>query len=248
MNAPTFYWLANGERNGNFGDILTPYILDFFKIPFSYSKSWKAPGIKIDAICVGSIIERAAGKGTIVLGSGVMSRHKKINPDADFRLVRGPYSRKRIIESGGKCPKNYGDPGLLLPMIWEESKKKHDVGIIPHLIDIDEIKKKYPNENIINLRTDAPETVAKKISECRSIVSSSLHGIITAHAYGIPAAWAMSNKLISKYSDAKFFDYYEYLGLSSEPSSFDNPIFTKSNININNIVKTFEEYAYEFNY
>lgn len=246
MKIPTFYWLTSGkERQGNFGDILTPYILDYFQIPYSYTKTWKDPDIKIDAIAVGSIIERAAYKNTVVLGSGIMTNHKKLNPNADYRLVRGPLSRERILKAGGTCPKNYGDPGLILPLIFPENEKVHDVGFIPHLVDYSEIKNQYPDKLIINLQTTDPAKIISQITSCKKIVSSSLHGIITAHAYNIPAAWAFSHKLIGNWGDTKFLDYYYSIGKSPKMSSFECPEFDTADFSIDNIVDTFETYSYE---
>lgn len=248
MKIPTFYWLSStSERKGNFGDILTPYILDYFNIKYRYTKTFKDPNTPVDAICVGSIIERAAYSGTVVLGSGIMTMHKKINPEADYRLVRGPISRQRILECGGSCPEIYGDPGFLLPLMFEESEKKYDVGFIPHLIDYEEVREKYSKEYIIDLKTSNPTDVVKQITQCRKIISGSLHGIITAHAYGIPAAWAVSNKLIESYSNAKFLDYYQSINKLPVMSTFDDPVFGTGYLNVENIVKVFKDYAYEIN-
>lgn len=245
MTIPNFYWLASGQ---NFGDILTPHILDYFRIKYNFVKSWKDPSTPVDAICIGSIIERAAYNNTDVLGSGVMTMHKRVNPRANYKLVRGPISRKRILDAGGICPKNYGDPGLILPLIFDESKKEHDVGIVPHLIDYQMIKEKYPDEFVINLKTSNPANVIDQITKCRRIMSSSLHGIITAHAYGIPAAWIVSDKLIGQYSDTKFLDYYQSINTDAIMSTIDNPVFNTGHLNIDNIIKTFKDYSYEQNY
>jgi len=202
MHKNTVYWWASGRKDaGNFGDILNPLVLEYFNIPFTHTKSWKHIGI--DLIAIGSIIDKAT-VDTTVLGSGVMSTESKINPNADFRLVRGPITRDCILRAGGECAENYGDPGLLLPLLCDESKKEHDIGFIPHFLDYEKIKAQFPNEFVIDIMDKNPLNVAQKISSCRAIVSSSLHGIIAAHSYGIPAAWAVSETLISKFSDTKY--------------------------------------------
>lgn len=186
----------------NFGDILTPYILDYFNIKYEMvSKPENG-----NAMCIGSIIHKAIDN-TVVLGSGAMHSKHQLNPNADYRFVRGPLTRQRVLDCGGICPDIYGDPALLLPLFCDESKKEYDVGIVPHYVDHAEIAEKYPKHKIINLTNNNPIEVAKEITKCRSIISTSLHGIIAAHAYGIPAAWVKySNKL--KGNDIKFKDYY----------------------------------------
>lgn len=244
MKKQSVYWWASGKKDvGNFGDILNPLILEYFNIPFVFVKSWK--NNKIDIIAVGSIIDKAQ-TNSVVLGAGVMSTKTKINPRADFRLVRGPITRECIIKKGGHCPENFGDPGLLLPLLCEESKKEHDIGFIPHFIEYESIKTQFPNEYVIDIMDSDPLNVAKKLTKCRAVVSSSLHGIIAAHAYGIPAAWAISNDLILKFSDTKFLDYFSSIEEDAIKSSFENPQFiTPKSIKIDNIIKTFSDFSYE---
>ena len=244
MNLQKVYWWAAGRKDaGNFGDILNPIILKHFNINYEHIKSWK--NTKIDLIAVGSIIDKAT-TDTVVLGSGIMSTITKINPRADFRLVRGPLTRDRIIQVGGHCPENYGDPGLLLPLLCDESTKKHDIGLIPHFLDYEKVCEKFPKEFVIDIMDNDPLNVAKKITSCRSIISSSLHGIIAAHSYGIPAAWASSDIITTKFSDTKFLDYFASINIDPTKSSFDDPIFTfAKDINIKNIVDAFVNYSLE---
>jgi pyruvyltransferase len=121
-------------------------------------------------------------------------------------------------------PEVYGDPALLLPLICSESKKKYDIGIIPHYKEYALIKNKYPDHFVINLNNKNPKEVIKQITHCRSIISSSLHGIICAHAYGIPAAWVKFSDIIIG-DDTKYKDYFLSLGLRAELSSLEAPIF-----------------------
>jgi hypothetical protein len=233
------WWL--GGTPGNFGDILTPYVLDYFKIPYERVRHYKDSNL----LCIGSIIRRA-GTNKTVLGSGIISQKDKINVDANFNLVRGPITRQQILNLGGECLENYGDPGLLISLIANEQTKKFKVGITPHIVDYHYIKEKFLNGNVINLKTVDPIETAKKISECEMIVSSSLHGIIAAHSYGIPAAWVNSeNKL--KGGDVKFYDYFASVGIDNpQKSTIEDPVFTLPKIDLkNNIVKAFREFKNE---
>lgn len=220
----------------NFGDILTPYVLDYCGVEYNMvSKPEQA-----NAMCIGSIIHKAIDN-TIVLGSGAMHSKHKLNPNADYRFVRGPLTRQKVLDSGASCPKIYGDPALLLPLFCEESKKEYDIGIVPHYVDYEEIKEKYPNYNIINLSNPNPLEVAKEITKCRSIISTSLHGIIAAHAYGIPASWLLySNKL--KGNNIKFRDYFASVGLETYIAKDINDVkFSTGTLpNLNNIIEEFK--------
>jgi hypothetical protein len=88
---------------------------------------------------------------------------------------------------------------------------------------------------VINLNNPDPLEIAKQITKCRSTISSSLHGVICSHAYGIPSAWVKFSNIIIG-DDIKYKDHYASVGLSCELSTIDNPIFTTpSNINLKQI-------------
>lgn len=237
------WWLGGSDGRGNFGDVLTPYILDYFNFDYTYSRFHH----KSDILCIGSIARRANANIT-VLGAGIITNEDKLNPKAKYRLVRGPLTRNRVLKCGGVCPKNYGDPALLLPLICDESKKDYEVGYVPHFIDYSIIKSHMANDFVIQLKNfhKSPLDTAKEITKCRTIVSSSLHGIIAAHAYGIPAAWVESVNTL-KGDDVKFYDYFASVGIKDpQKSSIHNPVFTLPNINLTqNIIKQFEEYKNE---
>ena len=219
-------WWAKKPKPGNFGDVLTPYILDYFGIKYQYSKD------EYDALCIGSIA-RMARPGITVLGSGILSMQEELNPHADWRFVRGPITRNNLLQSGGYCPPIYGDPALLLPLFCDERRKRFDVGIVPHYADYELVKTAYPEHHVINLLNQDPLSVAHAITECRSIVSSSLHGIICAHAYGIPAAWIKFRSGADsgiKGNDVKFYDHYSALGLTATISTWNNLHFTNADI------------------
>lgn len=217
---------------GNFGDILTPKILDYFGIKYEYSIK------NYDTICVGSIA-RWANTGVNVLGSGIMYSSDKLCSESNWFFVRGPLTRQRVIECSGTCPEIYGDPALLLPLLCNESHKRYDVGIIPHYVDYEHVKEKYPQYHIIDILNEDPFEVAKKITECRSIISSSLHGIICANAYGIPAAWVrFSDKLCG--DDVKFSDYFQSVGCKTIRSTMDDLHFTVGSIDLSPIITIFE--------
>lgn len=214
-------WWSKGPSPGNLGDILTPLILDHFGVKYKYHKNPRAAKV----LCVGSIA-KFAGAGTVVLGSGTMRESDTLSYLADWRFVRGPRTRKKVMENGGDCPDIYGDPALLMPIIHHPTVFKNGgTGIVPHYVDYEYAMNKYGKDHkVINVLNSNPFEVIDQIVSCSKIVSSSLHGIILAHAYGIPAAWVrFSNKLSG--DDTKFADYFESLSLPSTLSSEDSTIF-----------------------
>ena len=110
-----------------------------------------------------------------------------------------------------ECPDVYGDPALLLPRWYMPAiKKTHKIGIIPHYIDQGhpwvEMNRNNPEVKIINILGGASHVVDEILS-CENILSSTLHGIIAADAYGVPSMWIkLSNKLTG--GSFKFEDYF----------------------------------------
>lgn len=223
-------WWMCGEKVQNFGDVLTPKILDHYGIDYEYSKDY-------DTICVGSIAG-SAREGCLVIGAGIAWENMKLSPKADWRLVRGPYTRNAVINSGGSCPEIYGDPALLLTDFCDPSKKIHDVGIIPHYKEYRMVKEKYPNEFVINLNNPDPMEVVRQITSCRKTISSSLHGIICSHAFNIPCAWVKFSDIIIG-DDTKYKDHYGSINLECKLSSIEAPIFSSKEISIENIRNVF---------
>lgn len=236
MKTVSLWWMKKGN---NFGDLLTPYIFDYFNIPYQFTNKKTA-----DTICIGSIAGLAKDN-THVLGSGIMRQKDNLNLNARWKFVRGPYTRKKILASSNNCPDKFGDPALLLPLIAKESKKEYEIGIVPHFVDYSDIEKEYPNYNVINLVNDNPITVAKEITKCKKIISTSLHGIICAHAYGIPAAWCKYSSRLNG-DDIKFHDHYEAVGLSAEKSTIEKPKFTTGKFDIDFLCNMFEEFKNEY--
>jgi hypothetical protein len=98
-------------------------------------------------------------------------------------------------------------------------RDKHPLGIVPHFKDwqlaIDLFGDRQ-DIRIIDVKRSV-EAVIDDIVACETIVSSSLHGLIIAQAYGKPAAWAtLSDKVIG--GGFKFVDYFLGAGFA-EPQS-----------------------------
>jgi hypothetical protein len=215
---PYLYWFVNKDGKKNYGDVLGPYL--FAKLSKSKPNFVKSPTdrrfkyIIKNYLTIGSIISMA-NRNSVVWGSGIIKKDEKIRR-ANFTAVRGPYTRNRLIELGYNCPEIYGDPALLMPLVFSPKViKRYKVGIIPHYVDYEKVLNltaHLDNVLVINLITIDVEETTIEILSCHKVISSSLHGIIISQAYGIPAIWMkFSNNLAG--DDVKFYDYYASVGI-----------------------------------
>lgn len=226
----------------NVGDTLSLPIFQHF---FPGEEVTRVPETEEGKIlAVGSIMTKVKF-GDILFGTGVMREKDIIQHarNADFLAVRGKLTRERIIASGGRCPEIYGDPGLLLPLMYAPYiEKTHSLGIIPHYVDkdLDEVKKlkESTDSKIIDVALPWKQFVDQVLS-CRNIISSSLHGLVIAEAYGIPAEWRVfSNKVIG--NGFKFRDYLTGTGRSPQDPGKFPPIENLKDIQ-DELVETLEK-------
>lgn len=129
-----------------------------------------------------------------VWGSGIKSfdqistlGKRRFIQKMDIRSVRGPLTKAALIGCGYNCPEVYGDPAVLMPLIYKPNiEKTNDVGVILHFHQNMEIPSNLKN---INIKTKDYQSFVDELCSCKKIISSSLHGIILAEAYGIPAVF-----------------------------------------------------------
>jgi len=204
-------WWSKAPKPGNLGDVLTPYILEGMGLRVKWM-----PREKAQLLAIGSII-RFAGPRQTVWGSGAMWRHDSPSPGARYLAVRGPFTREVVLRAGGSCPEIYGDPALLLPLIHNGPVEQTDnIAIVPHYVDEKGVRRRFKGWRVISPLRANPLEVVDEIRSCRAILSSSLHGIIVAHAYGIPAAWVRFSNLLDG-DDTKFRDHAATMGVSMPP-------------------------------
>ena len=156
----------------------------------------------------------------------------KISPK-NIHGVRGPSTRNRLAEKGFQCPEVYGDPALLMPRFYTPVMKKTvELGIIPHFVDKEnEAILRLEKEGIKIIDIFAGETeFIDHVNSCKHIVSSSLHGLIVADAYGIPSKWIkLSDNVYG--DDFKYGDYYQSIGVIDE-----KPIVIESKITASDLI------------
>ncbi len=137
--------------------------------------------------------------------------------DMRFYAVRGEMTRKNVERmTGRRLDIPTGDAGILASELLDElPEKRYDVGIIPHICDLNEelvsiAADKYENSTVINVK-DEPLDVIKRLAQCRTVISSSLHGLIVADSLGIPNVHVLfSDRPLG--DGYKFDDYYSAYG------------------------------------
>ncbi len=217
----------------NFGDLLSPYLIQkITSNPVRYV--YLRPGYKrefeslnfskpqFSYFAIGSIISRV-NSSSVVWGSGAFGTENEncLNKETKYLAVRGPLTRNLLRIHGGNCPEIYGDPALLLPEVFNPKvEKKYKIGVILRWSEREGNKAEFDSDvKKINLGTEDIEGTMLDILSCEKIISSSLHGIILADAYGIPSAWLSSTT--PNGLEFKFYDYFLSVNKIQKPQSFD---------------------------
>ena len=228
----------NGKYPVNLGDYLGKVVVDWMLGKKKLSLDDEVRGTK-HLITIGSGGLKMFQDATI-WGTGIYDGHTNKwserfhnakHRHLDIRSVRGPLTRQCYMELGHKCPEIYGDPAILMPLIYtpEKIEKTHKYLIIPQYTQETELRRYIKGDMIISMNTDDYKSVIDKIVSCEYVISSSLHGIILAESYGIPAVFYNGRPGRSQY---KFKDWY----LSTNRSDF--PLVT-------NLVEAYDSYAPE---
>lgn len=212
---------TSGPRNQNLGDDLNYYLLKELtgkEIVNQYNLYQK---FHVNYCCVGSILDSSlVNENSVVWGAGALLGECPIKmKPRKVCAVRGPLTRHYLQSQNIECPSVFGDPALLLPIVYQPvGKKKYKVGVIPHYSDLRTDKLRLflsqcgEGVQVIKLRGYGNwKKVIDEINECDFIVSSSLHGIIISDAYNIPNVWVeFSDHVLG--NGFKFRDYFLSVG------------------------------------
>ena len=241
-------WLCRIRPN-NWGDDLNLFFLKEISVrKISYyptSLLSRFLGLK-NYICIGSTIETRSNKNAVIWGAGLIRKDGVPQKPHKIYAVRGPLTRKRLLELNINCPPVYGDPALLLPSYYQPKNiaKKYKIGFIPHYVD-------QNNEILNSLLFQGGEDVTfidlKKyhdwkqiinaICSCEFIVSSSLHGIIASDAYGIPNIWVKFSDKVTG-NGFKFQDYF-----ASVKRDISEPIQMTDKVSLDDLFSMKEKYV-----
>lgn len=208
-------WLHYAQ-NGNMGDMLNQYICKNL-----FHMKIRDTSLNLcECVFIGSIMDDFLAKHSPIFkfvypvkvwGTGFIRESEN---DIFFRKLevfaaRGKKTLERLKNARNVKIRSevLGDPGLLSSELLSGTQKKYDLGIVPHYVDknnLPNIDLKERSYTIIDVNDDPLECV-RNISECRTILSSSLHGLIIADSFHIPNKQLIISRELGSY---KFKDYY----------------------------------------
>ena len=204
----------------NIGDTLTPVVFEYIKNKYSLVEKKLKQTTHLNMI--GSII--AFKKyDAVIWGSGILNEdfERKIKFNAkhvkyDIRAVRGPLTRDILIRCGYDCPNVFGDPAILMPLIYKPKNKikKYKISIIKHYRDDTEISNGLHEISVV---TSDYKYFIDEICASELVVSSSLHGLIIAESFGVPTIWYNPQGR----GTFKYKDWYLSIGIN-DPAVINN--------------------------
>lgn len=201
----------------NFGDALSPMIVGHM----SGREVVHVGPRKAELFAIGSLIQvvrRALGADAHrdvnnderpgIWGSGLLHKVGSLEflQRLTVHLVRGPRTAALL----GLEAVRFGDAGLLAPELFAPAPRTDRIGVMPHHSQKDDpafgaLIASDPAFVLIDPAADVAQTCAA-ISSCAHVLSSSLHGLIVADAYGVPNTWidpgAQKHLKYQDYADA----------------------------------------------
>lgn len=199
------HWWKYSSAKQNIGDMLSPVVVQNIMGVLDLPEGTRDTK---HLFAIGSIIDTSYQDAT-VWGSGVLNGEKKwwwrFFRKLDIRCVRGPETRKVLLDNGYRCPEIYGDPAILMSKIYpapHDVKKEYEYRVVRHYA--------YSQDTNYSLSpiTSDWKLFINEILKSKLIISSSLHGIVLAETYGIPAILLREQNM----NLFKYRDYYYSTG------------------------------------
>ena len=200
-----FYWRPVDGRI-NFGDHLSAVIVSSLLAKHQLTLEDEV-SVQRRLLGIGSILHFCR-PGDVVWGSGI---NGKIDPKSyslptniDVRAVRGPLTAEVLRKRGIQVPDVFGDPGLLIKHLFGQRfmpSAQTDVLFVPNLHDIP----KVPNGIHWVSPTLGWNRVVAEIVKAKLVLASSLHGLVIAESFGIPARYVRLSETEDLF---KYRDYY----------------------------------------
>ena len=179
-----FWW----DVQSNFGDQLNVDILHHL----GFAPQW-SPAPTAELIPIGSLLEHLpADFAGAIWGSGMIDDHMMELPRAQILALRGRLTWENLRRPPTPA---LGDPGLLACSCYGPvSSIEAPLAIVPHLShrqsgSVRHLQARFGGRVTIVDVTRPPAEVVRSIASSGAVISTSLHGLIVADSYGIPAAW-----------------------------------------------------------
>lgn len=210
------YWWRRGGRWTNLGDEVSPLILGHVT-----GREIEHAGLETcDGIAIGSVfyprkaVRKKRSNPMFIWGSGTLiprpARFDRLF--AILAALRGPNTAGQIEN----CPEiPFGDPGLFIPEIAPKAAGgAGHIGLIPHHSMLGSpvvrnLRDALGGAEVLDFTNPDFKATLARLSQSRLIVSSSLHGLIFADAYGIPSLFWNEAGAENEW---KFRDYFEGAG------------------------------------
>ena len=196
-------------------------------------------------LTVGSVLEKAK-KGDHVWGTGAWHRRSMMDAwkhaGAIIHGVRGPNTQSSLRgtyrNSDGSGSVNaypIGDPGFLVSFTNPELGRgvsRRGRCFVRHHYDVVTVTP----PGVVNIETHQPwETFVRQIASCERVFSSSLHGLIFAESFGVPARWYQPSEGIVPRAEGHW-KYLDWIGVT--------PRAKKWHVPASNITEIFDDDAY----
>lgn len=215
--AKTPFWKfgrsPRGFEHGNAGDRFNLDLLEW-AYPGQQVTNVKDAGQRL--LLVGSVAHRALD-GDLVCGIG--SKHADVPAPGKARVqvlgVRGPMTLDAFRQAGHDISRLrfMGDPGFLIgklyPATMDIVAERGRTIFIPHYRE----RFQYPStRSYAVVSIDAtPRMIAEEIGRAEFVYTSSLHGLVWAHALGRPA------RLVSPQTEESLHKYQDYFLSIGQP-------------------------------
>ncbi|MCU7556108.1 polysaccharide pyruvyl transferase family protein [Alteromonas sp. ASW11-19] len=203
------YWWEPKQDKPNVGDHVA-----FDIVSRVLAQHGKEIGDKLCAsnklVSVGSVLH-FANTGDTIWGTGV---NKKVDDSKhrfsalDVRAVRGPKTQAYLQARGIEVPDVFGDPAILLPFFYPSQLLINDEPRKPYIVINhmnDDMAQYRDHQAQLVTPMQYPGSFIAAIVNSEFVISSSLHGVIIAEAYGVPAVFLDSNSGESMF---KYEDYF----------------------------------------
>lgn len=208
------YWF---DEVSNLGDLLNPIIVEHVT---GKTVTWVNEEHNGKLLALGSVLEFAKPNDVLWGTGSKINRIVEHTNALTVLAVRGPRTEKLLGLEEHSVP--YGDPGLILPKILPIHNKKTGVCLVPHYVDFETMVPKHSSSTeikIVDVTSKDWQESVEKIASSELVLSSSLHGLIIAEAYGTPAIWVQATDNIIG-GTWKFNDYYESSNRQIEPRNW----------------------------